>query len=108
VNVPEADAAVCWYGYPPLEYIDATRITIPLLGHFATDDVPFPIAKVDELETKLRAAKVRFEFHRYQAKHAFANETQIGAKKLPVTEYHPQAAELAWKRTMEFLAKALR
>jgi carboxymethylenebutenolidase len=108
VNVPEADAAVCWYGYPPLEYIDATRITIPLLGHFATDDVPFPIAKVDELETKLRAAKVRFEFHRYQAKHAFANETQVGAKKLPVTEYHPQAAELAWKRTMEFLAKALR
>jgi carboxymethylenebutenolidase len=108
VNVPEADAAVCWYGYPPLEYIDATRITIPLLGHFATDDVPFPIAKVDELETKLRAAKVRFEFHRYQAKHAFANETQVGAKKLPVTEYHPQAAELAWKRTMEFLAKSLR
>jgi carboxymethylenebutenolidase len=108
VNVPEADAAVCWYGYPPLEYIDATRIKIPLLGHFATEDVPFPIAKVDELETRLRAAKVRFEFHRYQAKHAFANETQVGAKKLPVTEYHPQAAELAWKRTMEFLAKSLR
>ncbi|HSF04552.1 MAG TPA: dienelactone hydrolase family protein [Methylomirabilota bacterium] len=108
VNVPEADAAVCWYGFPPLEYIDATRIKAPLLGHFATDDVPFPIAKVDELEAKLRAAKVHFEFHRYQAKHAFANETQVGDRKLPITEYNPQAAELAWKRTMDFLAKALK
>jgi carboxymethylenebutenolidase len=108
VNVPEADAAVCWYGFPPLEYIDATRIKAPLLGHFAIDDVPFPIAKVDELEAKLRAAKVRFEFHRYQAKHAFANETQVGDKKLPITEYNPQAAALAWKRTMDFLAKSLR
>src|SRR5664280_1989839 len=25
VNVPEADAAVVWYGYPPLEYVDAAR-----------------------------------------------------------------------------------
>ena len=108
VNVPEADAAVCWYGYPPLEYIDGARIKAPLLGHFAIDDVPFPIAKVDELEKKLRAANVPFEFHRYPAKHAFANETQVGDKKLPVTEYNPQAAELAWRRTMDFLAKSLK
>src|SRR3954470_11061451 len=49
VNVPEADAAVAWYGFPPLEYIDASKIKIPVLGHYAIDDVPFPIAKVDEL-----------------------------------------------------------
>ena len=108
VNVPEVDAAVCWYGFPPLEYIDATKIKAPLLGHFATEDVPFPIATVDILEQKLRAANVRFEFHRYQAKHAFANETQVGDKKLPITEYNPAAAELAWRRTMDFLARHLR
>ena len=106
VNVPEADAAVCWYGYPPLEYIDASKIKAPLLGHFATGDVPFPIAKVDELEQKLRAAGVRFEFHRYQAKHAFANET-ADSKKLPIVEYNAAAAELAWRRTMEFLGQHL-
>ena len=107
VNVPEADAAVCWYGYPPLEYIDAAKIKAPLLGHFATGDVPFPIAKVDELEKKLRAASVRFEFHRYQAKHAFANET-ADSKKLPIVEYNAAAAELAWRRTMEFLGRHLK
>jgi carboxymethylenebutenolidase len=51
---------------------------------------------------------VRFEFHRYKAKHAFANETQVGDKKLPITEYNPEAAELAWRRTMDFLARHLK
>ena len=106
VNVPEADAGVVWYGYPPLEYVDASKIKAPLLGHFATEDQAFPIAKVDELEKKLRDAKVKFEFHRYKAKHAFANET-ANEKKLAMLEYNPQAAELAWKRTLDFLAKQL-
>ena len=108
VNVPEVDAAIVWYGFPPLEYIDATKIKAPLLGHYAIDDVPFPIATVDTLEQKLRTANVRVEFHRYKAKHAFANETQVGDKKLPITEYNPEAAELAWRRTMEFLARHLK
>jgi carboxymethylenebutenolidase len=107
VNVPEADAGVVWYGFPPLEYIDAAKIKAPLLGHFATRDQAFPIGKVDELEKKLRAANVKFEFHRYDAKHAFANET-ADEKKLDMLEYNPKAAELAWKRTMEFLAKILK
>jgi carboxymethylenebutenolidase len=50
---------------------------------------------------------VKFEFHRYKAKHAFANE-QANTKKLPILEYNPQAAELAWKRTMEFLERHLK
>jgi carboxymethylenebutenolidase len=108
VNVPEADAVVVWYGFPPLEYIDATKIKAPLLGHYAIDDVAFPIATVDALEQKLKQAKVRFEFHRYRAQHAFANETAVGARKLPITEYNPEAAELAWRRTMDFLAKHLK
>jgi carboxymethylenebutenolidase len=108
VHVPEADAAVVWYGYPPLEYIDAGKIRIPLLGHYAIDDAAFPIAQVDPLEDKLRAAKVNFEFHRYQAMHAFANETQVGAKRLPITEYQPEAAALAWSRTLDFFGRHLR
>jgi carboxymethylenebutenolidase len=107
VNVPEADAAVVWYGYPPLEYIDAARIRVPLMGHWATEDSAFPIAKVDELEKKLRDAKVAFEFYRYQAKHAFANET-ADSRHLAFLKYDPAAAELAWRRTIEFLAKHLK
>jgi carboxymethylenebutenolidase len=107
VNVPEADAAVVWYGYPPLEFIDASRIRAPLMAHWAIQDAAFPIDKVDELEKKLSAAKVRFEFHRYDAKHAFANET-ADAKNLPFLKHDAAAAALAWRRTMEFLGKHLK
>ena len=107
VHVPETDAAVVWYGFPPLEYVDASRIKAPLLAHWATEDTVFPIAKVDELEGKLRDARVEFEFHRYDAKHAFANET-ADAKNLPYLKSDPAAAELAWRRTMDFLARHIK
>jgi carboxymethylenebutenolidase len=106
-NVPEADAAVVWYGFPPLDYVDASKIKAPMLGHFATRDTAFPIGKVDELEKKLRAASVKFEFHRYDAKHAFANET-ANEKKLDFLEYDAKLAAQAWQRTMDFLAKTLK
>ncbi len=107
VNVPEMDAGVIWYGYPPLEYVDASKIKVPLLGHWGTQDQAFAIGGVDELEKKLRAANVKFEFHRYDCKHAFANET-ADQKKLEMLKYDPKAAELAWKRSMDFLAKHLK
>lgn len=100
VNVPEADAAVSWYGFPPLEYIDANKIKMPVMGHFAIDDAFFAIGTVDELEKKLAASNVRFEFHRYKAAHAFANETGPA--------YNRDAAELAWKRTMTFFEMHLK
>jgi carboxymethylenebutenolidase len=107
VNVPEADAVVVWYGFPPLEYVDASRIRAPLMGHWAIEDTAFPIAKVDQLEKNLSDAKVRFEFHRYQAKHAFANET-ADSKNLSFLKHDAVAAELAWRRTMEFFADHLK
>ncbi len=107
VNVAEADAAVIWYGVPPLEYVDPAKVTIPLMGHFAIEDAVFPIATVDALERKLTAAQVAFEFHRYRAMHGFANETQVGANRLPITEYDPDAAALAWTRTLGFFERHL-
>jgi carboxymethylenebutenolidase len=105
-NVPELNTAVIWYGVPPLEYVDASKIKITLLGHFAIHDTSFPIAQVDALEKKLQQAKVPFEFHRYDAKHAFANET-ADSKHLDFIKYDAQAAELAWSRTLEFLGEQL-
>ncbi len=107
VNVPEMDAGVIWYGYPPLEYVDASKIKAPLLGHWATQDQAFAIGGVDKLEEKLRAAKVNFEFHRYDAKHAFANET-ADSKGLEMLKYDAKGADQAVKRTMDFLAKQLK
>ncbi len=106
VFVPEVDAAVAWYGFPPIEYVDATRITAPVMGHFATDDAYFPIAMVDTLEEKLRQAGVTHTIHRYHAQHAFANETNVN-KPIPI-QYDPSAAALAWDRSIAFLNLHLR
>jgi carboxymethylenebutenolidase len=105
---PEVDAGIVWYGCPPLEYIDASKIKVPLLGHWATQDEFFPIASIDKLQDKLHAADVKFEFHRYLAHHAFANETAVGPGRIPATQYDAVWAQQAWDRTFSFLGRSLR
>ena len=104
---PEIDAGVVWYGCPPLEYIDASKIKAPVLGHFATQDQFFPIATIDALEEKLTAAGVPHAFHRYLAHHAFANETAVGPNRLPATQYDPVWSQQAFDRSLRFFGKHL-
>ena len=104
---PEIDAGVVWYGCPPLDYIDASKIRAPIMGHWATQDEFFKIETVDGLEEKLNAAKVDFEFHRYLAHHAFANETAVGPARTPATQYDPVWAQQAWDRTLRFFGRTL-
>ena len=105
-HVPELDGTVVWYGYPPLEYVDTKAITKPMLAHWATQDDFFAISGVDQLEEKLKAAGVHYDFERYEAKHAFANP-KSDARGLPPLQYNAAAATLAWNRTLEFLKKNL-
>ena len=104
--VPECDATVVWYGYPPLEYVDAQAIKKPMLAHWALHDEFFSITGVDQLEEKLKAAGVTYDFQRYDAKHAFANP-KSDARGLPPLQYNSAAADLAWERTMTFLKNNL-
>jgi carboxymethylenebutenolidase len=104
---PEVDAGVVWYGCPPLEYIDAAKIKVPLQAHWATQDQFFPIATIDELQDKLRAASVSHEFYRYLAHHAFANETAVGPHRLAATQYDPAWSQQAWDRTFRFFGRWL-
>jgi len=104
---PEIDAAVVWYGCPPLEYIDAGKIKAPLQGHWATQDEFFPAATIDQLQDKLRAADVNFDFHRYLAHHAFANETAVGPRRIPATQYDAVWSQQAWDRTFRFFGRWL-
>jgi carboxymethylenebutenolidase len=106
VNIPELDATVVWYGYPPMEYVDAKAIMTPMLAHWALHDEFFAISGVDQLEKKLQLAGVYYDFHRYDAKHAFANP-QSEKRGLPPLQYSPANAELAWDRTLVFLKKHL-
>jgi carboxymethylenebutenolidase len=104
---PEIDAGVVWYGCPPLEYIDAGKIRVPVQGHWATQDQFFKIETVTALEDKLDAAGVGFEFHRYLAHHAFANETAVGPSRLPATQYDAVWSQQAWDRTLRFFGRTL-
>jgi len=106
-QAPELDAAVVWYGCPPLEYIDASKIKIPLQGHWATQDEFFKIDTVAALEEKLKGAGVSFEFHRYLAHHAFANEEAVGPGRIAATQYDPVWAQQAWDRALRFFGKHL-
>lgn len=107
VNVPEADAGVIWYGFPPIEFIDASTISMPLMGHWATQDKAFDISTVDQIQAMFDENNVQYEFFRYDAQHAFANETAVGSNRLPITGYDEACASQAWERTMPFFEKHL-
>jgi carboxymethylenebutenolidase len=97
---PDFDAAVVWYGYPPPEAGDPGAIRIPIQGHWARHDEFFGMDGVDAIEAKLKAGGVPYEFHRYDAGHAFFNPGGIG-------NYHPEHAETAWQRSVAFLRRNL-
>jgi carboxymethylenebutenolidase len=105
-NVPELDGTVVWYGYPPLDFVDAKSITKPMMAHWAIHDDFFAISGVDQLGVKLGDAGVAHEFYRYDAKHAFANP-KSDSRGLPPLQYNAEAAKLAWDRTLDFLKKHL-
>ena len=105
---PEADAGVVWYGYPPLEYVDASKITAPVMAHWAEQDGAFAIAGVDALEAKLAESGVRYTGHRYLAQHGFANETAQGPGRIAMTQYDATWAEMAYDRSMAFFGANLR
>ena len=100
VHVPGVAAAVCFYGIPPREVADPANIRIPLQGHFASLDDWCTPAAVDTLEAAMKAAGNPPEIHRYNAHHAFFNQTR--------PEVHDaEASRLAWQRTLEFLRRHL-
>jgi len=91
-------AVVVFYGTYP---IDFSKAQASYLGHFAPDDEWEPLSEVQALEGKLREAGKETSFHFYPGtKHWFFEEDR------PV-EYNRDAADLAWKRTMEFLNRKL-
>jgi carboxymethylenebutenolidase len=94
------DAAVIFYGYPPPEGGDPSTISMPIMGHWAANDEFFDIAGVDKLEGSLRSRGKQFEFHRYDAKHAFVNPGGLG-------NFHPEHAETAWQRSIDFFRRTL-
>jgi carboxymethylenebutenolidase len=97
---PEIAACVPFYGIPGEDRADLTKIRAPVLGHFAQHDDWCSPDRVDALEKKLKGANIPVELHRYDAHHAFFNDTRPKV-------YSKPNAELAWTRTVEFLRAKL-
>ena len=98
VNVPGLSAAVPFYGgQPPVEMVPA--IQAPLLLHYAGLDT-----RVNEgwpeYEAALKEHDKNYQAHMYpDVNHGFHNDT--------TPRYDKAAAELAWKRTIDFFKENL-
>jgi carboxymethylenebutenolidase len=99
VNSPNVDAVVPFYGRQPASE-DAAKIKAPLLLQYAGLDDRINEG-IPEYEQALKDAGVDYTIHVYEgANHAFHNDTSAA-------RYDPEAAELAWSRTIDFLKQHL-
>lgn len=75
---------------------DFSKIQAHVLGHYADMDEYEPLEGIRAMEADMRTAGLKPTFHIYpNTKHWFFEEDR--------PEYDPQAAALAWTRTLEFL-----
>lgn len=99
VKLAACDAAVCYYGIPPVEAADPTQMRVPFQGHFASQDDWCTPAAADDLEEALKSSGIDYEMHRYEGEHAFFSEVSPA--------YGAEIAALSWDRTLGFLARHL-
>ena len=92
----EISAAVDFYGIHPKVVISPEKLRVPVLAHFAKRDKSVPEMDARALVERLTAAGKSIEAHFYDADHAFFNDTRPEV-------YSPEAATLAWSRTLTFL-----
>jgi carboxymethylenebutenolidase len=98
-NSKELGAAVVFYGMPPAAE-EATKVRVPLLLHYAGRDDRINAA-VPAFEQSLKSAGARYEAHLYpDVDHAFHNDTNAA-------RFNADAAQLAWRRTIDFLTTEL-
>jgi carboxymethylenebutenolidase len=97
--VPEAKAAVSWYGLPPLGAEQFRSIRVPLQLHRAAQDGFFTPEAFDAAEAAFKEGNVTFESYEYDAVHAFGNEDN--------PKHDAELTKLAWQRSVEFLKRYL-
>lgn len=97
----ELAATVIFYGRVATEPGELAPLMMPILGIFGSEDQGIPVETVLEFEAHLETLGKTAEIRIYEgADHAFANPSG--------TRYEPEAAEDAWRRTLDFLAEHLR
>jgi len=99
VRIPDLAAAVPFYGSQPAVE-DVPKIKAPLLLHYASLDTRIT-AGWPTYEVALKANNKKYQAFIYEgANHGFHNDT--------TPRYDKAAAELAWKRTIDFFKENLK
>ena len=95
------DATVIYYGALPGVQPDLSKLSGPVLGHYAENDDWASPAAAKALEDQIRAQGKQVEFHQYAGTHhGFFNDTR--------DEVHsPEASKLCWDRTLAFFDQYL-
>lgn len=98
VQIPDLGAAVPFYGSQP-DSADVAKIHAPLMIHYAALDTRVNEGWPD-YEAALDAAGTEYTMYLYEGtNHGFHNDT--------TPRYDPDAARLAWDRSMEFFHRKL-
>ncbi|MFQ5513026.1 MAG: dienelactone hydrolase family protein [Myxococcota bacterium] len=98
---PRVGACADFYGVHPNVTLDFSSLRAPVLGIFAENDSFVTPEVVRKLESDIRAAGARVEFHTYPGvDHAFFNDTRPDV-------YNEAAASEAWQRTLRFFREHL-
>jgi carboxymethylenebutenolidase len=93
-------AAAPFYGLPRNANLDWKSMTAKIQGHYGELDQGIPIENVRTLEKQWLELNKSVEIFVYEgANHAFFNDTSKA--------HHPEAANLAWERTVKFLFDTL-
>lgn len=100
VNSPDLAAAVPYYGMQP-KAEDVPKIKAAMLLHYAGNDDRINQG-IPAFEEALKKANIEYQIFKYEgASHAFNNDSNP-------ERYNKEAAELAWKRTIEFFKEKLK
>ena len=89
------DAVVAYYG---VQNIDFDALSAPVLGHFAETDPLVTDDDLVEMQAHLLLLDKHVEVHHYPGTGHWFAESGAG------DHHDPEAAALAWERTLEFLA----
>ncbi len=100
VHSPDLDAAVPYYGRVPSAE-DTAKIKAPIMAHYGALDKNVN-AGIPGFEEALKKNNKKYTLYIYEgAQHAFNSDTSPD-------RYHKPSADLAWKRTVDFLKENLK
>jgi carboxymethylenebutenolidase len=99
-RISDFSCAVPFYGAPPPDQYNVSKVRSPILAHFAGRDQWAKPEIAEAIQRNLTARGGTMTLHVYDADHAFANDTRPEV-------YSPENAKLAWDRSLAFLHQQL-